>query len=354
MSNANGPQATAAILLLLTLGACEQPGVDAPPIAITIMSMNVDNLFDNKDDPGKNDLTFLPLAAKQNAAHRQECGKIKVEHWRNQCLEWDWSDVILERKLTALAGAILAANADIIALQEVENRAILERLRTDYLGNAGYLPAILIEGHDIRGIDVAFLSRLPLVGKPVLHPFPAEGIEKARYDDTRGILQATFRLPDDALLTGFAVHFPAPFHPTGMRVIAYAQLNALKQALPSEHTVFAAGDFNTTALEDSEKNMLQQYVRPYWVVANDQDCSSCKGSYYYAGDDSWSYLDLILWSAAKKSGKDTTWAIRASSFAIANSGPGQSDAEQRPARFKLPHGSGVSDHWPVLVTLELK
>ena len=52
--------------------------------------------------------------------------------------------------------------ADIIALQEVENVAILERLRTEYLADSGYLPAILIEGQDIRGIDVAFLSRLPL------------------------------------------------------------------------------------------------------------------------------------------------------------------------------------------------
>lgn len=135
--------------------------------------MNFDNLFDNKDDAGKNDLTYLPIGAKRNDAHRATCGEIKVERWRNQCLEWDWNDDILDRKLTVIAGAILAANSghspDIIAIQEVENLAILERLRTDYLPDAGYLPSVLIEGHDLRGIDVPFLSRLPLAGEPMPH-----------------------------------------------------------------------------------------------------------------------------------------------------------------------------------------
>jgi len=255
----------------------------------------------------------------------------------------------------ARAGFVISElDADIIALQEVENLAILERLRTDYLDEAGYLPAILIEGHDLRGIDVAFLSKLPLVGEPTLHPFPKEGIEKARYDDTRGILEATFRMPDDSLLTGFAVHFPAPFHPTEMRVIAYEQLNELRSALPRDRMAFAAGDFNTTAREDLEKNILQRFARGLWVVVNDQGCSGCEGTYYYAPDDSWSYLDLILWSPAEISGEDATWSIRAGSFAIANAGPGQRTAERRPAHFESPGGHGVSDHWPVIVALELK
>jgi hypothetical protein len=350
--------AITAITLALMLSSCSRQQVDDSTAAITIMTMNVENLFDNKDDADKYDLTYLPIGAKQNDTHRATCAEIKVERWRNQCLDWDWSDDILDRKLTVIAGAILAANEgdgpDIIAIQEVENLAILERLRTDYLPDAGYLPAVLIEGHDLRGIDVAFLSRLPLVGEPVLHPLPIEGIETARYGDTRGVLEATFLLPDDSLLTGFAVHFPAPFHPTEMRVIAYEQLNDLRNALPQDRMAFAAGDFNTTSREDRELDMLQRFARPLWVVTNDQGCSNCEGSHYYARDDSWSYLDMILWSPAKNSGEDTTWTIRAGSFAIANEGPGQSTKDHRPARFELPHGDGVSDHWPVIVTLELK
>jgi len=358
MSNTDSLRVLVVVFLAQILSACNQPGMEDETAAITIMTLNVENLFDTKDDAGKNDLTFLPIEAKQNEAHRASCDEIRVSHWRKDCLEYDWSDDALDRKLTALAGAIRAANdgqgPDIIALQEVENLAILERLRTDYLDDAGFLPAVLIEGHDIRGIDVAFLSRLPLVGEPTLHPFPEEGIEKARYGDTRGILEATFRMPDDSLLTGFAVHFPAPFHPTEMRVTAYEQLNELRSALPPGRMAFAAGDFNTTAREDLEEKMLQRFARPMWVVVNDQGCHGCEGSYYYARDDSWSYLDLILWSPAEFSGEDATWSIRAGSFAIANTGPGQTSEEHRPAHFELPPGDGVSDHWPVIVTLEMK
>jgi endonuclease/exonuclease/phosphatase family protein len=365
MITVNRPRALLTIFVSLLLGACSKPAAEnaptvqaRPATAITIMTFNVENLFDNSDDPGKNDATFLPIEAKQSDAHRSNCDRITVERWRRQCLDWDWSDQILERKLQAIAAAILQVDdgrgPDILALQEVENIAILERLRTGYLGAAGYLPAILIEGDDVRGIDVAFLTRLPLAEEPQLHSFPTEGVDQKRRGDTRGILEATFRLPDGALLTGFAVHFPAPFHPTEMRVAAYTQLNQLKNSLPAGRLAFAAGDFNTSSREDREQDMLQRFVRPSWIVLHDQGCAGCKGSQYYARDDSWSYLDMILWSPADSRGKEATWAIRAGSFAIANNGPGQTTIEHKPARFELPGGTGVSDHWPVLFTIELK
>lgn len=326
--------------------------------SVTIMTFNVENLFDNVDDPSKNDETFLALADKQSAAHKTKCAKIAVERWRKQCLDWDWNDAILEKKLAVIAAAILQTDhgrgPDILALQEVENLGILERLRTEYLGEAGYLPAILIEGHDIRGIDVAFLSRLPLAEDPRLHAFPHEGIDDARRGDTRGILEATFILPGGALLSGYAVHFPAPFHPTEMRVAAYQQLNEIRQTLPDDRYVFAAGDFNTTSREDTEKNMLQRFVRPFWRAVHEQGCDNCRGTQYYARDKSWSYLDMILWSPAMTRGTNTTWSIRAASFAIANQGPGQLLDNGTPARFEMPEGSGVSDHWPVVFTIELK
>ena len=326
--------------------------------SVTIMSFNVENLFDNNDDPKKIDNTFLALDDKQSDQHKTECGEIPVDRWRDQCLYWDWNDEIIDKKLRVIAAAILQVDdgrgPDIIALQEVENIAILERLRKDYLGVANYRPAILIEGHDARGIDVAFLSRLPLADQAQLHPFPKEGLDEKRYGDTRGILEATFLIPDGSLLTGFSVHFPAPFHPTEMRVTAYEQLNELKSRLPADRAVFAAGDFNTTSREDSEKNMLQRFARPLWTVVHDAGCVDCRGTQYYARDDSWSYLDMILWSPAKKSGEKATWSIRAGSFAIANGSPDQITADGGPARFEMPGGAGTSDHWPVVFTLELK
>jgi len=59
-----------------------------------------------------------------------------------------------------------------------------------------------------------------LAGEPVLHTFDVPEFPD-RAGDTRGVLQADFELPGGAILTGFAVHFPAPYHPTPMRIAAY-------------------------------------------------------------------------------------------------------------------------------------
>jgi Endonuclease/Exonuclease/phosphatase family len=347
------------ILLALATAGCPKPADDGPRDrarverpSVSIMTFNVENLFDNADDPDKADETFLPLSAKKSAAHIAACNEIAVESWRNQCLYLDWSDDAVERKLAVLAEVIRQVDdgrgADIIAFQEVENAAILDRLSLDYLPDLGYGAAILIEGADVRGIDVAFLSRLPQTEAPVLQPMTFDGFED-RQGDTRGVLQATFMLPDGSMLTGFAVHFPAPFHPMAMRVQAYQQLKRLRDALPDDRSVFAAGDFNTVRNEMYDKGLLDDYVRPYWVVAHDS-CDGCRGSYYYPRDDAWSFLDMILFSPAR--GEKATWRLRAGSVKIANAVPNQVTAGGTPRRFQPESGTGVSDHWPLLARIE--
>lgn len=345
----------------LVLAACEgdrPPAASAPtnPHAVTIMTFNVENLFDSRDEPGKNDNTFLPASHKRSDGHIAACRAIENEFWRDQCLNWDWSDSMVEAKLGAVARSILQVDGgrgpDIVALQEVENVGILERLRTEYLADAGYRPAILIEGDDRRGIDVAFLSRLETDGEAVLHQTDFSAFEAWRVEDTRGILETTFVLPDGTLLTGFAVHFPAPFHPTAMRAAAYRHLNELKAALPPGRPAFAAGDFNTTAREKREQGMLERFVRTDWVVAHESGCEGCKGTQYYPPDDSWSFLDMILWSPGR--GAQATWQLGDNSAQIANAAAGQVSPDGTPARFTVPAGDGVSDHWPLVVTIESK
>jgi hypothetical protein len=160
---------------LLACGAAPPEILDTPPQShsVTIMTFNVQNLFDNNDDEGKDDRAYFALEDKQTDEHKKACAEITVERWRDECLYWDWSDSNIDGKLRALAKVILQVDdgrgADIIALQEVENISILERLRTEYLAEANYLPATLIEGDDLRGIDVAFLTRFELANEPVLH-----------------------------------------------------------------------------------------------------------------------------------------------------------------------------------------
>ena len=343
-----------AILVLLGLiGGCAQPSQDGAH-AVTLMTFNGENLFDTADDPDKDDRDYLPLAEKDNDAHRDACAALRFESWRNRCLTTDWNESVLDRKLTAIAETIRQVDGrgpDVIALQEIENIGILERLRTDYLADAGYLPAVLIEGNDSRGIDVAFLSRLPLAGEPRLHPLSFSEDFADRAGDTRGILQTDFGLPDGSVLTGFVVHFPAPYHPTEMRIAAYDTLNGLLAALPADRHAFAAGDFNTTSAEDAEKNMLERFARPDWIVSNDL-CDGCRGTSYFPPDRSWSFLDMILFRPC--CGENATWQVRADSVRIANGTPAQVRPDGTPRRFEIPEGSGVSDHWPVVMTLESK
>jgi endonuclease/exonuclease/phosphatase family metal-dependent hydrolase len=318
------------------------------------MTFNVQNLFDNIDDPGKDDKAYLPIAAKQTDAHIDACNEIEVESWRNECLELDWSDAALEKKLRVLATSIKQVNGglgpDIIAFQEVENAAILERLSSEFLEDSAYGPAILIEGQDARGIDVAFLSRLPLLGPASLHPLRLPDYPE-REKDTRGVLEAHFELPDGSTLTGFSVHFPAPFHPAEMRADAYQHLAGLRAALPDDHTVFAAGDFNTTSLENQQRAMLERFVRPHWTPVHEAGCAGCQGTYFYAKDSSWSFLDMILFSPGR--GVNATWQIRADSVAVANATAAQVSAAGTPERHRSRAGTGVSDHWPLLVRIEM-
>jgi endonuclease/exonuclease/phosphatase family metal-dependent hydrolase len=343
-------------LLAFLVSACspgEPPPAAAPVPAVTIMTFNVENLFDTADDPGKDDHAYLPRAVKDDPAHIAKCEPLEVERWRRDCLELDWNEDAVDFKLAQLAAAILQVNdgrgPDIIAFQEVENAGILTRLSQDYLAAAEYGDAILIEGQDLRGIDVGFLTRLPLVGDPVLHAFDASAFPD-RADDTRGVLEATFELPDGGLLTGFSVHFPAPFHPIEMREIAYDHLNALRSAVPADRVVFAAGDFNTPMREMTGTTILDDRVRPYWTIAHEVDCDGCKGTNYWARGDSWSFLDMILLSPATSGTAD--WRLKKGGVFLANAYVDQLRADGTVKRFDLEAREGVSDHLPLVVTLE--
>ena len=332
------------LLLFASLSFVLSAGAVSAPLSI--MTFNVENLFDAKDDLGKSDETYLPATKKKNSAHIAKCRKILVRRWRDQCLNWDWSEAVVNQKLEHVSEAIKQINdgrgPDIIALQEVENVGILERLRSDYLTGLGYQPAVLIEGRDRRGIDVAFLSKLTVI-EAKLHPIIFPKSLKGRVGDTRPLLEATFELPNGEKLTGFSVHFPAPYHPTEMREVAYTTLNSIVESLPVDRAVFAAGDFNTTLEEDTKKDMLSRWVRPIWQVAHDL-CKACPGTSYYPPKDDWSFLDMVLWR------QTPGWEVT-ESF-LANNTPAQVRSNGTPRRFQLPEVSGVSDHWPLVMLVE--
>ena len=106
------------------------------------MTFNVENLFDARHDVEKDDRTYLPRELKTNVNHIESCQRIRVQRWRDQCLYWDWSDTIVDQKLKVVAEVIKQVDGgrgpNIVALQEVENISILERLREQHLAGLGY------------------------------------------------------------------------------------------------------------------------------------------------------------------------------------------------------------------------
>lgn len=116
------------LLLLLLVGACSAPvppeAAPGPTRRLRLMTWNVHNLFDSVDDPYEDDV----LTPGQ-----------------------------LEAKLDLLARVLQQADADLVALQEVENSKLLRQLAS----RSAYPWMILEEGNDtVRGIDVGFLSRV--------------------------------------------------------------------------------------------------------------------------------------------------------------------------------------------------
>jgi endonuclease/exonuclease/phosphatase family metal-dependent hydrolase len=125
-------------LLVVAVTACE-PSIPLPPrgagsgrgaAQVRVATWNVHDLFDEVDQlvpPGELDTVLTPAE--------------------------------VEAKLARVAAVLARIDADLVLLQEVENVGILTRLAAE----AGYPVARLVEGNDPRGIDVAVLSRLPIV-----------------------------------------------------------------------------------------------------------------------------------------------------------------------------------------------
>jgi endonuclease/exonuclease/phosphatase family metal-dependent hydrolase len=347
------------IFLSFLAFACTSTPIKKVPGSITVMTYNVENLFDNLDDPGKEDETYLAIEDKKTAQHRMKCEGASKDYYKQQCLKNDWSDSKIRRKMKRLADVILqeGSGPDILILEEVENLNILQRLKENYLQKANYQEVVLIEGPDKRGIDVAMLSRLSLNKKPQLHiidldkKLEGEKEEKKKSKKarpTRGILQADFLLPDKTNLTVFGVHFPSQGNPTRARRLAINKLNELKMKLPKGAFAIAAGDFNISAKEEGREKLFSNELGKEWLISHEMGCKRCPGTHSYRG--SWSFLDAILFSKNMKVGDK--WRVDTGSIRVANKSIYQKNHWGNPARFSDGKSQvGVSDHWPLAVEI---
>ena len=130
------------------------------PLKVSIMSYNLENLFDTTHDEGKEDYTYLPYLYKQSTQSVLDyCNGLDNDYYRQTCLELDWSENVLNKKIQNLAKVITTYNngqgADIIVFQEVENINALNLLVKDGLKGKGYHYVSLLEGRDIFAVKLS-------------------------------------------------------------------------------------------------------------------------------------------------------------------------------------------------------
>ena len=150
----------------------------------------------------------------------------------------NWTSRMVEVKLNHTAEVICDLDADIIALQEIENEAIFKKLQ-NRLKRVGCLYRYAAITHKkTSAIQVALLSRFPVADKRELH------VNYSPYD--RDILEATVKIGKYPL-TLFVSHWKSKSRSgTESRRIIYAK--ALKkriEKLPDRREYIILGDFNS-------------------------------------------------------------------------------------------------------------
>ncbi len=315
------------------------------------ITFNVENLFDEKDDPDRKDQTYLPKEEKRSKKHKDDCHKIQSKRWRHECLHWDWDEDFVSQKLGRIAEVIKSSfegGPDLIFLQEVENKRVLDLLVDGHLKELGYTQAHLLEGRDPRGIDVAIIHKGQDLKKPFQRDFKIPRKKRKQSLHSRPFLVSSFSL-NGKKIAAISVHLPSPRHPTIQRVEGITALTDLGDELARDHDlVIAAGDFNVNATEDS--SLYRKLAGENWLVSHHEACERCLGTNYYKRKKSWSFLDAILIHKKSKTAgfnNESTKIIKDLWFQQTSAG--------RPARMHLRGNKldGISDHFPLATEIEI-
>lgn len=311
--------------------------------SFSVMTYNVENLFDAQDDADRDDETYLPLSEKQSAEHKKKCKRQSNFKFRKDCFQLDWNQSVIEAKMKNLSTVILSADdgrgPDVLILVEVENIRVLNQFNDKYLKSAGYKTVQLIEGEDKRGIDLAVLSRFDLAGSAELVPLNIEDEYTSKKKKTRGVLRVPLHLEKNLDLTIFAVHLPSQGSSTIMRSQGLKSLNAILKKETNPWIV--GGDFNIIEKEDNEFHLIGNYLESIGDVAHKIGCTDCKGTHNYK--NKWSFLDMLVFDHRLK--KTGVTVDRASIKVVRH--PQMMAKKDKPKRFVPDKGQGASDHFPL-------
>lgn len=325
------------------------------PAEVSVMTYNVENLFDTVHDKNREDFTYLPLSEKMKPEVIAYCSTLS-SYRRQECEKTDWNETVLKTKLDSIANVIRKVDAgtgpDVLLLAEVENESILKRLVSEKLGDLGYKTVVLLEGPDMRGIDPAFISKFALVAKPILHLVPyadadQEQLKMARR--SRGILEVTVELPNKRSLTFLVAHFPSQSNPTEWRAQAVAFAKKLiTEKMKQGKAVILGGDLNITTEENTTHGYYSKELSEVGLVSHVVGCTECLGTHNYKGH--WDFLDAFVFS---KNLADAKAMVLTDSFQVVRTYE-NSKKNGTPLPFDITKAVvGASDHFPLYTKIKM-
>ena len=323
------------ILFIILFLCCTCP-VSAQE-SFRVMFWNVENLFDTKDDPRKNDNEFLPEATRH------------------------WNFFRYRDKLKNLAKGIIASGneyvPDLVGLCEVENDSCLYDLtRRSPLREADYR-YVMTDSPDQRGIDVALLYQRGSF-KLLQHQSIRISNKPLKKGPTRDILHVVGEVVSGDSLDVFVCHMPsrsggqAQSEPYRMWT---AQI--LKQAVDSVMKVreyphiLIMGDFNDYPTDKSIRKVLCADGRLRNLMKDKKE-----GTYRYRGE--WGILDqfIVSESLLKNKGSIRTSSKRAQilqhGFLLEEDEKYGGDKPFRTYNG-MKYLGGFSDHLPISLDLEI-
>ena len=282
-----------------------------------VANYNVENLFDVHSDGGEYE-EYQP-----NNKH-------------------GWNEAMLQIKIANIARVITDIDADIIALEEVENKAVLQRLNAA-LGSHAY-PYLFYPPKKPRvNIETALLSRFPIENTSTI----------AMKDQPRGIHRITLKI-DHRSLDVYINHWPAQKEKEEERLIYATTLhNALLKEEGRESLLL--GDFNSPYL------MQKDWGLGFVTILKAGDHQSTLYNLWYDLPQTQRYshsygkqkatLDHIVIPKTLKDGKGIEYTD--ASFTVFMR-PYMVNEKNDPKRWQMSErgrgvhqGEGFSDHFPV-------
>jgi len=309
----------------------------------TVVSYNVENLFDTVDDQKIPDEEFLPESEKK------------------------WTNERYQKKLTDIAKVISEVNPkempEIVGLVEIENQTVLEDLvKAGNLKDKGYA-IIHEESPDYRGIDVALIYRKDAFTEISHEVLPVTFADDPEFK-TRDILHVTGKIRNKTVHI-FENHWPSRIggddKTEPKRILAASVLKKKVDeilTLDPKARIIIMGDMNDEPTNKSLRETLDAQSPDSGAKLVNlmiPDDAAGLGTYFYSGN--WNMLDNLVVSGVMLTGKrvhvvDQKGFIFSNDWMIFTNKNGDKTPNRTYVGNK--YVGGVSDHFPVYFRMIVK